>query len=165
MQVAISFYGFNFNKNPSADSPSEQVWKESAEGGRGGGGRSTVNIQVALDACNQGVIEFCIMLFSRSYFHCYEENCFHQNNCRTLISPFCGATDTSLLDFWWCLLWVSKPGWIPCLRTFWPGCNSWRPLLLNGKLWIMSSGYGLFFPSVTVRRDYNCHIIHVLYQL
>ena len=27
------------------------------------------------------------------------------------MSPFCGATDTPLLDFWWCLLWVSKPEW------------------------------------------------------
>ena len=25
------------------------------------------------------------------------------------ISPFCGATDTPVLDFWWNLLWVSKP--------------------------------------------------------
>ena len=23
---------------------------------------------------------------------------------------FCGATDTPVLDFWWCLTWVSKPG-------------------------------------------------------
>ena len=27
------------------------------------------------------------------------------------ISPFCGATDTPVLDFWWHLLWVSKPEW------------------------------------------------------
>ena len=27
------------------------------------------------------------------------------------ISPFCGATDTPVLDFWWCLLWVLKPEW------------------------------------------------------
>ena len=26
-------------------------------------------------------------------------------------SPFCGATDTPILDFWWHLLWVSKPPW------------------------------------------------------
>ena len=25
---------------------------------------------------------------------------------------FCGAIDTFVLDFWWCLPWVSKPGWI-----------------------------------------------------
>ena len=30
----------------------------------------------------------------------------------TPISPFCGATDTSVLKFWWCLLWVSKPEWV-----------------------------------------------------
>ena len=28
------------------------------------------------------------------------------------ISPFCGATDNPVLDFWWHLPWVSKPGWI-----------------------------------------------------
>ena len=27
------------------------------------------------------------------------------------MSPFCGATDTPVLDFWWCLLWVSKLEW------------------------------------------------------
>ena len=31
------------------------------------------------------------------------------------IRPFRGATDTPILDFWWCLLWVSRPGWIPSL--------------------------------------------------
>ena len=33
------------------------------------------------------------------------------------MSPFCGATDTPFLDFWWRLPWVSKPGWIPRLRA------------------------------------------------
>ena len=28
-------------------------------------------------------------------------------------SFFFGTTDTPVLDFWWCLPWVSKPGWIP----------------------------------------------------
>ena len=27
------------------------------------------------------------------------------------MSPFCWATDTPVLDFWWHLLWVSKPEW------------------------------------------------------
>ena len=26
-------------------------------------------------------------------------------------SPLCRATDTPVLDLWWCLLWVSKPEW------------------------------------------------------
>ena len=30
------------------------------------------------------------------------------------ISPFCGATDTRVLDFWWCLDLASNPEWIPC---------------------------------------------------
>ena len=36
------------------------------------------------------------------------------------ISPFCGTTGTSVLDFWWYLPWVSKPGWIP---FWWAYCN------------------------------------------
>ena len=38
-------------------------------------------------------------------------------------SPFCGATDTHVLDLWWCLPWDSKPGWIPHLHAFSPACN------------------------------------------
>ena len=36
------------------------------------------------------------------------------------VSPFCGTTDTPVLDFWGRLLWVSKPAWIPHL----PACYS-----------------------------------------
>ena len=32
-------------------------------------------------------------------------------------STFCGATDTPVLNFWWRLLWVSKPGWISRLHA------------------------------------------------
>ena len=28
------------------------------------------------------------------------------------MSPFCGATDTTVSDFWWPLLWVPKPEWV-----------------------------------------------------
>ena len=28
-----------------------------------------------------------------------------------------------VLDFWWCLPWVSKPGWIPHLHVLLPACN------------------------------------------
>ena len=43
------------------------------------------------------------------------------NNLQDM-SPFCGATDTHVLDFWWCLPWVSKPGGslacvLPCLHV------------------------------------------------
>ena len=31
------------------------------------------------------------------------------------ISPFCGVTDNPVLDFWWHLLWVSKPEWAALL--------------------------------------------------
>ena len=36
---------------------------------------------------------------------------------------FCGATDIPVLDFWWCLSWVLKPGWIPHLPASLPACN------------------------------------------
>ena len=39
------------------------------------------------------------------------------------MSPFCGASDTPVLDFWPCLPWVSKPGWVPCLHALSPVCN------------------------------------------
>ena len=39
------------------------------------------------------------------------------------VSPFRGATDTPVLDFWSRLLWVSKPGWIPRLHALSPACN------------------------------------------
>ena len=42
------------------------------------------------------------------------------------ISPFSGATDTPVLDFWWRLLWVSKSGWILSLACF-VTCVQWIP--------------------------------------
>ena len=39
------------------------------------------------------------------------------------MGPFCGATDTPVLDFWWRLLWVSKPGWTPHLCASSPAHN------------------------------------------
>ena len=40
-----------------------------------------------------------------------------------LQKSFCGATDTPVLDFLWCLPWVPKPGWIPHLHALLPVCN------------------------------------------
>ena len=40
------------------------------------------------------------------------------------ISPFCGATKTPVLDFWWCLPWLLKPGWIFLLVCF-IACMHW----------------------------------------
>ena len=51
--------------------------------------------------------------------------------CLEDISPFCGATDTSVLDFWWHLSWVSKPGWILSLARF-VTCGQRNP---NIHLW------------------------------
>ena len=49
------------------------------------------------------------------------------------ISPFCGATDTTVLDFWWPLPWVSKPWWIPHLCASSSGHNGVN-LTKNRKL-------------------------------
>ena len=46
------------------------------------------------------------------------------------ISPFYGATDTSVLDFWWCLLWVPNPEW-SALFTLSTGVPVSRPLRFN----------------------------------
>ena len=34
------------------------------------------------------------------------------------MSPFCGSTDTPILDFWWHLLWVLKPEWVLPYSSF-----------------------------------------------
>ena len=41
-------------------------------------------------------------------FPCYIIFCISKF-CRIFFKKICGATDTHVLDFWWCLLWVSKP--------------------------------------------------------
>ena len=59
---------------------------------------------------------------------------------------FLWATDTPVLDFWWHLLWVSKPEWEALfalteayvLHTPWDSTLVWN--LLNSWLWAMLSG-------------------------
>ena len=34
------------------------------------------------------------------------------------ISPFSRNTDAPALELWWCLIWVSKPGWVILLACF-----------------------------------------------
>ena len=58
---------------------------------------------------------------------------FNQNNYLKICNLFLkkngghkwlgGAIDTPVLDFWWHLPWVSKPGCIPHLHAFSPACN------------------------------------------
>ena len=33
------------------------------------------------------------------------------------VGPFCMATDTPVLNFWWCLFWVLRPAWISCVLS------------------------------------------------
>ena len=47
------------------------------------------------------------------------------------ISPFCGAIDTLVSDFWWCPSWISKPGSIPCMHAFLPACNSYLRFIFH----------------------------------
>ena len=67
--------------------------------------------------------------FSLSYslqfeFHSTYCSDFFKKNFLEDTSPFCGATDTPVLDFQWHLPWVSKPGWIPRLRASSPVHNA-----------------------------------------
>ena len=52
----------------------------------------------------------------------YMFNLFFFNFCRTSVS-FLMAPDPPVLDFWFRLLWVSKPGWIPSLFASLPACD------------------------------------------
>ena len=61
---------------------------------------------------------FCPQSASRLFVHC---SSLLQFCC--YINPFCGATDTAVLDFWRRLPWISKPVWIPRLRASSPTCN------------------------------------------
>ena len=63
--------------------------------------------------------------------------CLFFKNFLEEMSSFCGATDTSVLDFWWRLPRVSKPGWIPRLHALSPACHeflrfpsgaTWQPV-------------------------------------
>ena len=35
----------------------------------------------------------------------------------------CRTTDIPVLNFWWCLSWVSSPGWMPSLHVSSPVCK------------------------------------------
>ena len=44
------------------------------------------------------------------------------------MNPFCGATDTPVLDFWWCLLWVSSFTEVYVLHISWASPLVWHLL-------------------------------------
>ena len=84
----------------------------------------------------EGVTICCIhqlLLFNARFFFKKRED----------ISPFGGATDTLVLDFWWCLPWFSKPGWIPLLACF-TACAQWNPQnhLWCGICWSLGDQHG-----------------------
>ena len=59
------------------------------------------------------------------------------------INPFCGATDTPALDFWWYLSWVLKLGWIPLIVCF-IACMEQNPQihLWCDNCWPLGSQHG-----------------------
>ena len=98
------------------------------------------------------------------------------------MSPFCGATDTPVLDFWWRLLWVSKPEWVLphsslaevyVLRYTFPDIHPWcdtcQPLCGRHGGWAVSSKYlwgigGTGNWELSCRRS-QCEIRQTLYRL
>ena len=85
------------------------------------------------------------------------------------MGPFCGATDTPILDFWWRLLWVSKPEWVLpysslaevyLLRYTFPEIHLWcdtcQPLGSQHGNWAISSTY-LQGIGGTQNQELSCH--------
>ena len=79
------------------------------------------------------------------------------------ISPFCRATDTPVLDFWWHLDWVSRPEWIP-LHVWFDACMQQIPLnhLWCDTCWPLGSQHGnwavlstyLYFINLKIFTEY-----------
>ena len=97
-------------------------------------------------------------------------------------NPFFGATDTPVSDFWWCLLWISKPEWVlPYLSLaeaymlyyMFPEIHLWydtcQPLGGQHGSWAVSSTY-LWGIGGTQNWELSCHrsqceIRQTLYRL
>ena len=60
------------------------------------------------------LVQWFVVVKYSLYFY-FQLHPYFSNECNYRISwkdPFCGATDTPVLDFWWHLLWVWKPEWV-----------------------------------------------------
>ena len=57
-------------------------------------------------------------------------NTYFKKTGRHFVS-FCGAIDTPVLDFWWCLPWVSKPAWQPMICEKLTVSPHWTIILQN----------------------------------
>ena len=70
------------------------------------------------------------------------------------ISPFCVATHTLVLDFWWHLPWVSKPGWICCILSLLcdPQIHFWW-----NTCWLCGGQHGsqAFYPHICTSKSTN----------
>ena len=61
------------------------------------------------------------------------------------------ATDTLVLDFWWRLPWVSKPGWIPTLRASLVVYNGFLRCTSGANLFVASMAAQTFHPHACTR--------------
>ena len=73
------------------------------------------------------------------------------------ISPFRGATDIPVLDFWRRLAWVSKPVWIPCLSASSPAHKEIQIHLWCDTCWSLTSQHGSWAVSIHIL----AHVQHV----
>ena len=73
-----------------------------------------------------------------------------------------GATDTPVLDFWWCLLWVSKPEWAALFTQFGRGVHDIHYLRFTSCATLlpvyMASIAASRFPHMHVSAEVGCWI-------
>ena len=72
----------------------------------------------------------CIMIFLISNVS-FWDILVVRNVC--ILWPFCKATDTLILNFWWCLLWVSKVEWAALLYLVGHACCMFPEIHLCGE--------------------------------
>ena len=90
----------------------------------------------SLDMWSVGVIIYVrLVVFSTVFFIFFKK-------ILEYISPFYGATDIRVLDFWWHLLWTSKPGWISHLHASLPGCNGFLRFIWVDTYWLLDGQHG-----------------------
>ena len=73
-----------------------------------------------------------------------------------LFFNFWGATDASVLNFWWLLFWVSKPRWIPCMLSCL--CDPQIHLWCN-TCWLYRNQHGSQVFSIHILTDMSANIV------
>ena len=100
--------------------------------------------QLVCDEWIQDIL-FCFVLVSDTFFKKNLED----------INPFRRAADTPVLDFWWRLPWVPKPGWVPCVLSHLcdPQIHLWCD-----TCWLYGGQYGNWAFSIHVLADVSTSI-------